>query len=359
MKKERSDTVIMVKNIPHTTQEADLREMFGKYGDLLRVVIPPTKTIALVEYSTANEAKAGFKAVAYRNYKGKPLLLEKAPVGVFTRPPPPKQSAAAAAGDENDGKADETAATVAAPVIMDQVFNSAENDDGTASATLYVKNLNFTTTSDALSQLFSTVDGFRTAKVSTKKSGDRTLSMGFGFVEFRDHQSATKAMKAFQNTQLDGHSLIIRFSDRSSLKQTASSNEKKPAEAKSTKLMVRNVPFEATRKDIVALFGAYGQLKRVRLPKKFDNSSHRGFAFVEFLTKQQAKLAYESLAATHLYGRHLVIEWAKDEDSVESLREKTKRQFDTDKKISAMSGKKQKIDIGEIGNNNDSDGDSD
>lgn len=34
---------------------------------------------------------------------------------------------------------------------------------------------------------------------------------------------------------------------------------------------------------------------------------HRGFAFVEFVTKQEAQNALQALSSTHLYGRHLVI----------------------------------------------------
>lgn len=71
--------------------------------------------------------------------------------------------------------------------------------------------------------------------------------------------------------------------------------------------------FEATRKDLRELFGAFGQLKVVRVPRKFDGT-HRGFGFVEFLTHQEALNALSSLASSHLYGRHLVIEWAKDEN---------------------------------------------
>ena len=48
-----------------------------------------------------------------------------------------------------------------------------------------------------------------------------------------------------------------------------------------------------------------GQIKSLRLPKKFDGS-HRGFAFIDFLTRQEADNAFEALHSTHLYGRHLV-----------------------------------------------------
>ena len=93
------------------------------------------------------------------------------------------------------------------------------------------------------------------------------------------------------------------------------------AAAKRTKLVVRNVAFQATIKELKELFGSFGKLKTARIPKKFDGS-HRGFAFVEFLTAQEAANAYQALSATHLYGRHLVIEWAEDKEDIETLREK-------------------------------------
>ena len=52
----------------------------------------------------------------------------------------------------------------------------------------------------------------------------------------------------------------------------------RPAPQKgSTKLVVRNLAFEATRQELAELFGAFGQIKSVRIPvKKFDGS-HRGY----------------------------------------------------------------------------------
>lgn len=76
----------------------------------------------------------------------------------------------------------------------------------------------------------------------------------------------------------------------------------------------------------------FGELTTVRLPKKMfegDAGSHRGFAFVEFATKSDAKRAFDSLCqSTHLYGRRLVLEWAQEEeDEVDVLRKKTAEQF--------------------------------
>jgi multiple RNA-binding domain-containing protein 1 len=108
---------------------------------------------------------------------------------------------------------------------------------------------------------------------------------------------------------LDGHALMLQLSHNTKKSgdsdSRASAVKKVDKKESSTKIIVRNVAFEATRKDLQQLFNPFGQIKSVRLPKKFDGN-HRGFAFVEFITRQEAQNAFEALQSTHLYGRHLV-----------------------------------------------------
>ncbi|CAG8716932.1 10134_t:CDS:2, partial [Acaulospora morrowiae] len=107
----------------------------------------------------------------------------------------------------------------------------------------------------------------------------------------------------------------------------------------------KNLAFETTKKELRELFSAYGQIKTLRLPKKFDGTS-RGFGFIEFLTKRDARNAMEKLGETHLLGRHLVLEYAEEDKDVEELREKVGREF-----IGEVEGgngrmrKKKKVDI--------------
>lgn len=104
------------------------------------------------------------------------------------------------------------------------------------------------------------------------------------------------------------------------------------------------MPFEATDKDLRELFGTYGQLKSLRMPKKF-NGGHRGFAFLDFLTKQEAKNVYDNMGNIHLYGRHLVLEWAQEDDNVDSLREKTGKHYSKEESIGGRVNKRQKVDL--------------
>ena len=50
-------------------------------------------------------------------------------------------------------------------------------------------------------------------------------------------------------------------------------------EIKGNKLLVKNLAFQATKNELKELFGEYGSLKKIRVPKKMDGQ-HRGFAFV-------------------------------------------------------------------------------
>ena len=124
---------------------------------------------------------------------------------------------------------------------------------------------------------------------------------GYGFVEF---SSSTDAHKALSLTELDGRTLVIESSKVS--KKAASSSKKQG------KLIVRNLAFAASQSDVRDLFGTFGPLRNVRVPKRYDGRA-RGFAFVEFERASDASSARRALGAAHLYGRHLVIDWAENE----------------------------------------------
>ena len=114
--------------------------------------------------------------------------------------------------------------------------------------------------------------------------------MGYGFVQFHKKSDASNALKSLQNKPLDGHKLELKRSNRieGQNQESGSGDPKQSRQAKqqhqaSPKLVVRNVPFEASQREVEDIFKTFGQLKAVRLPKKVTGS-HRGFAFVEFHT---------------------------------------------------------------------------
>lgn len=130
----------------------------------------------------------------------------------------------------------------------------------------------------------------RAVKVARKKGPDgKQLPVGFGFVECSSEAAAKSAVKALQGSTLDGHKLVLQLSLKKPAAggaddgSTAAGGKRKAAGGKAgkasglpdtSKMVVRNVAFEATRKDIQGLFTPFGQVKSCRLPRKFDGT-HR------------------------------------------------------------------------------------
>ncbi|KAK3077606.1 Multiple RNA-binding domain-containing protein 1, partial [Coniosporium uncinatum] len=294
-KRQRGETAILVKNIPAGISADELRKMFESHGDITRFLIPPNGTIAIVEFSQAPQSRSAFSALAYRKVKDSILFLEKAPKDLFTGPV--KTSA------------DATGATPkpAAGELL-------EGPDQVESMTLFVKNLNFDTSSARLTEVFKPLDGFLSARVKTKHDTKRgELSMGFGFAEFKSKTQAQAALAAMNGYNLDGHALVVKASKAldAADERRKEDNAKKLA-AKKTKIVIKNIPFEASKSDIRKLLSPYGQLRSVRLPKKFDATT-RGFAFCEFHSPREASDAISALRHTHLLGRRLVLDFAEEE----------------------------------------------
>ncbi|KAL3635204.1 hypothetical protein CASFOL_019751 [Castilleja foliolosa] len=147
---------------------------------------------------------------------------------------------------------------------------------------------------------------------------------------FAEHVKGGKILSAkLSCSGWDGHALRLQLCDA---KKDETLTKKNENDRSSTKFIVKNVAFEATEKDLRQLFNPFGQIERLKLPKKFGN--HRGFAFVEFVTEQEARNALEALSTTHLYGRRLVFERAKEGESLEELRARTAAQFTDSAKLS-------------------------
>ena len=355
----RSQTTILVKNIPYGTTMNTLTDLFNPHGKLARILLPPAGTLGVVEFENNMDAGRAFKALSYRRLGNAVLYLEKGPVGMFQRPPVTNGV------QRSDAK-----------LLANRVASAAKealeaNDE--AGSTLFLKNLSFATTTERLSTVLAALPDFCFARVQTKpdpkRPGER-LSLGYGFVGFKTRESANKAMGGLEGFEVDGKALEVKFAQRGVEEKEGKGIHEMKGKTKSTKVLVKNLPFEASKKDVRELFrfvsffaswghdklmwetSAYGTLKSLRLPKKSSLASSgaqstRGFAFLEFTTHTEAARAMDALRHTHLLGRHLVMEWAKEGESVDvsSLREKVGRDFKDIEGEGDRVGKKRKLNL--------------
>ena len=357
-RKERSETTMLVKNIPYGTTVDEVQQLFAQHGQVGRVLIPPTGTIAVVDMPVVGEARVAFRSLAYKRFKSSILYLEKAPAGVLN-PDVAEDGAAQSKQAPLVGK--EAPKPSSASVVLGGGMGSEA--DAEPAATLFVKNLNFSTTDDRLGQVFAGLSDFAFARTQTKADPKRPgarLSMGYGFVGFKNVEAAQQAQKAMEGHVLDGHTLSVKFAKRGQdAEELEGSSAGVGGKSKSatTKILVKNLPFEATKRDVRELFGSQGELKSVRLPKRMDSRT-RGFAFVEYVSRREAEAAFQNLKHTHLLGRHLVLQWSdtpdggnlQGEEELEQARRKTGLGFvgsKQDGRQSEVAGKKGKMKLGQ------------
>ncbi|KAJ5586796.1 uncharacterized protein N7459_002561 [Penicillium hispanicum] len=302
--RERGNTAILVKNFSFGVKSSDLRSLFEPYGQIIRLLMPPSGTIAIVEFARPDQTQKAFKGLAYRKLGDSIIFLEKAPKNLFDSTIAPRAVAPEARGKTQGFSTSDT-------------FAADEPDDSTVTSTLFVKNLDFSTTNEKFLEVFRPLDGFVAGRIKTKpdpKRPGQTLSMGFGFAEFRTKAQAHAALEAMNGYKLDQHELVIRASHKAmdAAEERRREDTAKKIAARRTKIIIKNLPFQATKKDIRSLFGAYGQLRSVRMPQKFDRSA-RGFGFADFISAREAENAMDALKNTHLLGRRLVLEFANEE----------------------------------------------
>jgi len=323
----RSKTIIFVKNISNKTKKETLQNLLERHGKLVRLLLSPSNTLAICEYVNKKHAENCIKHLSYYDLDGEPLYLEFAPEGLIS--PETKETSNKF---ENKEIID----------INEDDEEKKEDDINLVEGQgkiLFVKNLDFSTNEKQLKKFFEKKDYIvKKVEIAKHLKEGKNVSSGFGFVELKDEKMVLKAMKNLQGALLGGHSLKLSISksNNNDTKNNELLKMKRKRETKyndydyedenvsNNKLLIKNLAFEANKEELRKLFKVYGQVKNLRLPTKIDGG-HRGFAFIEFMSHEEAQKAFKELQNTHFYGRKIVIEWAKQENTIEEIREKTSK----------------------------------
>lgn len=310
----RSQNSILIKNIPPNTNATEIEQLFQEYGELERVVIPPSGTIALVKFYHNNDAKRAFNRNAFKKFKHVPLFLEWAPQAVFTKNQQSQEQS-------NQIKEKEKFEPTKDKIVRLQV----KENDNPENATLFVSNISFNTEEDEIKSLFQTCGHVVNVRLLPGKR--ENTHRGSGFVTFSNLKDASKAHDKLQNYVINNHAIIIQYSNISKNEQEGRVAVVDGKTLTFKKIIVKNLPFQATRKELYELFSQYGKIDNVRLPQKVAGG-HRGFAFVEFVSPEECHSAYEALKNVHLYGRHLVLQYAADDNSLESAQKRARESME-------------------------------
>lgn len=127
------------------------------------------------------------------------------------------------------------------------------------------------TDDNALFEAFKQFDGLVNARVVSDKATGR--SRGFGYVDFEDNESATKAYEAMQGKEIDGRALNLDYANSRPTDATPqaraadrASKHGDTVSPPSDTLFVGNLPFDVDQNSVSDFFNEVKPVAGVRLP---------------------------------------------------------------------------------------------
>jgi len=136
-----------------------------------------------------------------------------------------------------------------------------------------------TMTEQELADLFGSIGEVKKTKIVRDRATG--ISLGFGFVEYTDENSAAQAIDTFDGLNLQTKRLKVAYARR---QDEAGAN-----------VHVRNLDQTVSAKDVEHQFGEYGEIIRARVLSDPQSGVSRGIAFVLFAHRDEALKAVNSL----------------------------------------------------------------
>ncbi|KAF4999721.1 hypothetical protein FGRMN_2286 [Fusarium graminum] len=127
----------------------------------------------------------------------------------------------------------------------------------------------------------------------------------FCYISFRDRDASAKAVRK-EGTILEGrYKLLAKYSDP---------NHKKSREgalAEGREIHINNLDRSATEASLREVFSKYGDVTRVNVPQTLSGKN-KGFAFVDFATKEQAEKAVSEMNNTKFRSQILEVSLSRE-----------------------------------------------
>ncbi|EUB60240.1 putative RNA-binding protein 19 [Echinococcus granulosus] len=353
-----SGCVFLIKNLPVGTTEEDvadlLRRLTRKGAHSLdpprRILVPPLGITAIVEYAMPQIARLAYKALAYEPYNDNILYVQWAPEGILSPPENRPEDGEEEHGKEKlQRKPDESteedararfidildtdkvveADDVDVDIVEGEDFrDSKQRKDGQVADANDVKIMQVDSGRASKRRKQKRVEAGDDAEIVNEDKNNsrkkrKMMQEGADEVNAEDDAEvdSSKSRKKRKQTDDDEEFSIVQkpagvMSSPTLPTENAPPKPQKQAvkrEERGRVILVRNVAFQASQSEVSALFKPIGGLVKVRMPQK-PSGGHRGFAFVEFATEDQAKSALETFGVdTHFMGRRLNIEYARSE----------------------------------------------
>ena len=188
--RNRSNTTILVKNLPKNCPMNELSQLFKKHGPLEAVAMPSDPTFVLFAFTHSQDARVAFQRLAYRKFHSSPLFLEWAPVGSLK---------------DDDSEVVDEGKTAINTAVEDQ---PAE----TSTFTAYLTNIPFNVTEESL-RLFLQDVAPRLCKEGALQRIDWLPDKGRAYVTVGDDATLRYLVSKAQGKSLEGRAIGCQVSN--------------------------------------------------------------------------------------------------------------------------------------------------
>ncbi|CAI8032099.1 RNA-binding protein 28 [Geodia barretti] len=338
---ERSEAgrTLFVRNLPYSTTDDQLASVFAEYGAVKtcftvkdKGITDKCKGYGYVLYEKRDDAKRAKSGV--RKVKGRLVQI------VFADKRPVREERRGKCGE----KAEEKAAIIAAETdLIDDVVES-ESEDSEEGGSDYDEDLmtdGETNASSSVSRQNKPKSERREARFDAgrvvvvtevpprlPKGKLRKKCSKYGPLEEFVYPVATAEGDSVEGVNgSKAHVTYVNYADArkavAGLKRLKLSESDNPlvaalmtregktvskATLAKSRLIVRNISFTVTPKDLCNVFGRYGDVRAVHIPRK-PNGYMRGFAFVQFASYFEAARAVEGVNGVEVKGRPVAVDW--------------------------------------------------
>lgn len=271
---------IFIKNLDETIDNKALHDTFAAFGDILSCKVATddhgnSKGYGFVHYVTGESAEAAIKGVNGMQLNDKVVF-----VGIHV----PRR--------ERQAKIDE---------VRSQFTN------------LYIKNLPTETTTEELNEVFGKFGPITSAAVQSDESGKHR---GFGFVNYENHESASKAVDALHDKDYKGNILYVaraqKRTERDAELRKAHEQQKYETTLKyqGVNLYVKNLDDEYDDVKLQNEFTPFGTITSCKVMKD-DKGTSKGFGFVCFSSPDEATKAVAEMNGKMLGSKPLYVSLAQ------------------------------------------------
>ncbi|GFP79811.1 ubp1-associated protein 2c [Phtheirospermum japonicum] len=184
------------------------------------------------------------------------------------------------------------------PSIAEEIKSVASADP--ALRKLFVRGLAWNTTSETLYDAFQEHGEIEEGAVIYDKVTGK--SRGYGFVTYKDMESAQKALRA-PSKMIDGRMAVCNLASE------GLTNTSVTADQAQRKLYIGGLSPETTSEMLLSFFGRHGEIEEGSVAYDKESTRSRGFGFVTYKTVEGAKKAIDD-PQKMLGGRNITVKLA-------------------------------------------------